>query len=47
MDFHKEIAPNVFLTKYSNGHEIVCNYNKNPFKYKGVDVKPVSFEIFK
>lgn len=47
MDFHKEIAPNVFPTKYSNGHEIVCNYNKNPFKYKGVDVKPVSFEIFK
>ena len=47
MDLHKQLAPDVFLSKYSNGHEVVCNYTKNPFKYKGVDIKPLSFEIFK
>ena len=40
---HNEISPNVFSVKYEDGSVIVCNYNAEPFKYKGVSVNPVSY----
>jgi hypothetical protein len=39
-DLHDEIAPNVFLSKYADGTEIVCNYTDKDFDYKGDSVKP-------
>lgn len=46
MEDHKEIAKDVFLTKYSNGEEMVCNYTDKPFEYRGKSVKPMSYELF-
>ena len=34
MDNHCEISKGVFLTRYSDGSEVITNYNKTPFTYK-------------
>ena len=47
MDFHGELAPDVFLTRYSNGDETVCNYSDKPFVYKSKSVEPLSYGLFK
>lgn len=47
MDFHDEIAPDVFLTRYSDGSEIVTNYTKKDFKYKKGVVRPMDYALFK
>ena len=47
MDFHDELSPSVSLTRYSNGDEIICNYSEKAYTYKGVDIKPMSFELFR
>ncbi len=47
MEFHDEIAPNVFLTRYSDGSEIVSNYSDKPFAYKNSSVKPLGYRLFK
>ena len=38
MDDHCELAPDVFLTRYSNGEELVTNYSDTPFDYRGVSI---------
>jgi hypothetical protein len=38
-DSHDEIAPDIFLSKYADGTEIVCNYTAKDFDYKGKPVK--------
>lgn len=43
---HEEIAPNVFITKYEDGTEIVSNYNDNAFTYKGFKVAPLFYRIY-
>lgn len=35
MDSHSEIGEGVFLTKYADGTEVVCNYSPEVFMYKG------------
>ena len=43
MDKHAEIAPNVFLTKYSDGSKTVCNYTDSPYTYDGKTVAPKNY----
>ena len=43
MDKHAEIAPNVFLTKYSDGSKTVCNYTDAPYIYDGKTVPPKNY----
>ncbi len=45
MQEHKEISPNVFSVHYSNGEEMICNYNKTPFDYNGVKVAPMDYVL--
>lgn len=47
MDDHREIAPKVFRTTYSDGSEVVCNYNETPFVYKGETVGGKDYKLFK
>ena len=47
MDHHAEIAKGVFLTRYSDGSEVITNYNKTPFEYKGRTVAAEDFKLFK
>ncbi len=46
MDFHGEIAPQVFVTRYSDGSEVITNYNKESFSYKGKTVLAEDFMLF-
>ena len=45
MDSHEEIAKDVFITRWSNGDEIVSNYSNKDFEYKGDIVKPMSYNF--
>ena len=47
MEYHDELAPDVFITKYSDGSEMVSNYTDKPYKYKGKDVKPLDYVLYK
>lgn len=47
MDFHDEIAPNVFITRYSDGTEIITNYTTEPFLYKNCQIEGKSYRVFK
>ncbi|MBE6413305.1 MAG: hypothetical protein E7035_01975 [Verrucomicrobiaceae bacterium] len=47
MDFHGEIAPQVFVTRYSDGSEVITNYTKQQFSYKGEVVPAEDFKLFK
>ncbi len=46
MNYHGEISPNVFVTRYSNGTRIVTNYTNKPFEYKGENVPAMDYRIF-
>ena len=46
MQSHREIAPQVFLTTYSDGSETVCNYSKKSFTYKHRDVPSMDYVLF-
>ena len=43
---HTQLASGVFVTRYENGEEVVCNYGEKPFSYRGRDVRPVGFELY-
>ncbi len=43
---HVQLAPEVFVTRYENGAELVVNYSQKPFAYRGRLVKGVSHELF-
>ncbi len=47
MDSHKEIAKDVFVTRWANGDEIVSNYTDKDFEYRGETVKPMSYVFIK
>jgi hypothetical protein len=47
MEYHGKLADNVFITRYSDKTRIVCNYGKEPYNYKGVEVKPMDYIIYK
>ncbi|MBE6414615.1 MAG: hypothetical protein E7035_08720 [Verrucomicrobiaceae bacterium] len=47
MEYHDEIAPDVFVTRYSDGSRIVTNYSDKPFNYKGKGVVPaLEYKLF-
>ena len=47
MEKHKFLAPDVTLTVFGNGDEIVCNYGEKPFQYKGKTVGKMSYALIK
>ena len=46
MDFHDKIAPNVYITKFSDGTEIISNYSKERFAYRGQNVASMDYRIY-
>ncbi len=42
---HKYLTPDVTLTVFGNGEEIVCNYGSTKFKYKGITINPATFNL--
>ncbi len=46
MESHEEISEGVFLVKYGDGSEIVCNYSKMPFKYRNENVESLSYKLY-
>ncbi len=47
MDSHEEVAKGVFLVKYSDGSEIVVNYNSTPYTHKNEVVSAKSYKLFR
>jgi len=47
MTHHSEIAPDVFVTRFENGEEIVVNYSKEAFAYKGTAVPSRGYKLCK
>jgi len=45
MEAHDEIAPDVFRTTYSDGSEVVCNYSRQPFAYRGEAVPALDYKL--
>lgn len=43
---HSEIARDVFVTRYENGAEMLCNYSQKPYNYKGKTVEPLGYKLF-
>ncbi len=46
MEYHGKLADNVFITRYSDKTRIICNYGKDPYIYKGIEVKPMDYIIY-
>ena len=47
MEDHREIAPGIIETSYSNGDKTVCNYTKNEYDYQGKKVPPMDYILVK
>ena len=47
LEDHKYLTNDVTLTVFGNGEAIVCNYGKEPFKFKGKTIKPMGFDLVK
>ncbi|MDD5502386.1 MAG: DUF5696 domain-containing protein, partial [Candidatus Thermoplasmatota archaeon] len=47
MDEHKELAKDVFMTRYGDGSEIITNYSEVEFPYKGENVNAHEYKLFK
>ena len=47
MIFHDELSKDVFVSKWDNGDEIITNYTDKPFSYKGQNVEPLSYKLYK
>lgn len=45
MEDHKKLSDDVYLTVYGDGTEIVTNYTKKPFEYKGIKVAPEDYAM--
>ena len=46
MQYHGEIAPNITLSRYESGTEIVCNHSDIETTYKGEKIAPLTYKIF-
>lgn len=47
IDFHDEIAKDVFITKFSNGEFIITNYSGAAFSFGGETVPALDYKLFK
>ena len=45
MERHEAVDKDVYRAVYSNGAEIICNYRKDPFSYKGRTVQPMKYVL--
>lgn len=43
MEQHEQLEPDVFRTVFSDGEEIISNYRKQSFDYKGKTVQPMAY----
>ncbi|MBQ6535122.1 MAG: hypothetical protein IJI37_08105, partial [Opitutales bacterium] len=43
---HSELAPGVFLSRFGDGTEIVCNYSDKTFKRGSAEIAPLSYRVF-
>ena len=44
---HRQIMPNVFMTTYENGREIIVNYNSDAVTVRGVTIGGLDFAVAK
>lgn len=47
MERHEMLAPEVFRTVFADGTEIVTNYGKSAFAYKGKTVETMQYRLFR
>jgi hypothetical protein len=47
MESHAEIAPSVFVTRYSDGSETAVNYSDKEVRYRGETVRAKDYRLFK
>lgn len=47
LEDHSEIAKDVFLSKYSDGSEILFNYSDKPYKYRSETIEPMKYKLYK
>jgi len=47
LDEHKALADSVFLSRWSDGSEIVVNYSPVPYLYKGTSVPSMDYRLIK
>ena len=47
MDYHGKLADNVFITRFSDKTRIITNYGSTSYNYKGIEVKPMDYIIYK
>lgn len=46
IDSHSEIGNDVFVTRYADGTEVVCNYSPEIFMHRGREVPPMEYGVF-
>ena len=46
LDENRELSADVFLSRWSDGSEVVCNYGSTPYFYRGREVAPLSYELY-
>ncbi len=46
MEDHKQLAPDVYLTAYADGSEVVTNYSKSPYEYRGKSVPARDYLLY-
>ena len=47
LDENRELSSDVFLSRWSDGSEVICNYGSAPYSYRGREVAPLSYELYK
>jgi len=47
LDDHREVAPGITRSLFSDGTRIVCNYTKEPYTFEGKEVKPEDYLVIK
>ncbi len=46
MDDHRKLAEDVYLTVYADGSEVLTNYSRAPFEYRGKKIPPRDYMLF-
>lgn len=47
MDRHEPLAKNVYMTTYSDGSKVICNYSNAPFSYNGNTIDSHGWKLIK
>ena len=47
LDDHREVAPGITRSLFSDGTRIVCNYTKEPYTFERKEVKPEDYLVIK